>query len=160
MSRPSSLGSSISDIRDAEPAGTGASTPSSGHHHQPTTPISAHPVAAAAAALASGAITPNGDIDYKKVKLQTSFSSSFADVFIDPRWMRFSYFLTLFLDNFLNIFFFFRLKQLWEESQVENERLRDRLRVTHEDLSKCKDQLDNAFQVVYVAISTLLRALP
>ncbi len=56
--------------------------------------------------------------------------------------------------------FFFRLKQLWEESQVENERLRDRLRVTHEDLSKCKDQLDNAFQVVYVAISTLLRALP
>lgn len=67
--------------------------------------------------------------------------------------------LTLFLDNFLNIFFFC-LKQLWEESQVENERLRDRLRVTHEDLAKCKDQLDNAFQVVYVAISTLLRALP
>ena len=38
--------------------------------------------------------------------------------------------------------------QLWEESQVENERLRDRLRTTHEDLTKCKDQLDNAFQVV------------
>jgi len=38
-------------------------------------------------------------------------------------------------------------KKLWEESQVENERLRDRLRTTHEDLSKCKDQLDKAFQV-------------
>ena len=38
--------------------------------------------------------------------------------------------------------------QLWEESQVENERLRDRLRSTHEELAKCKDQLDNAFQVV------------
>ena len=39
-------------------------------------------------------------------------------------------------------------EQLWEESQLENERLRDRLRGTHEELTKCKDQLDNAFQVV------------
>jgi len=93
VSRPSSLGSSISDIRD-ENVGTPATTP--------TTPITAHPVAAAAAALASGAMNANGEIDYKK---------------------------------------------LWEESQVENERLRDRLRTTHEDLTKCKDQLDNAFQV-------------
>lgn len=37
---------------------------------------------------------------------------------------------------------------------MENERLRDRLRATHEDLAKCKDQLDNAFQVVQY-ISTL-----
>jgi len=42
--------------------------------------------------------------------------------------------------------------QLWEESQVENERLRDRLRSTHEELAKCKDQLDNAFQVVSPAL--------
>jgi len=96
VSRPSSLGSSISDIRD-ENVGTTSTTATT-----PTTPITAHPVAAAAAALASGAMNANGEIDYKK---------------------------------------------LWEESQVENERLRDRLRTTHEDLSKCKDQLDNAFQV-------------
>ncbi|XP_032789155.2 protein phosphatase 1 regulatory subunit 12A isoform X4 [Daphnia magna] len=95
VSRPSSLGSSISDVRDDPPA---ANT-------QPSTPITSQQqptMAAAAAAVASGAMTPNGDIDYKK---------------------------------------------LWEESQVENERLRDRLRSTHEELSKCKDQLDNAFQV-------------
>jgi len=93
VSRPSSLGSSISDIRGDENVGV---TPT------PTTPITAHPVAAAAAALAAGAMNANGEIDYKK---------------------------------------------LWEDSQVENERLRDRLRTTHEDLTKCKDQLDNAFQV-------------
>ncbi|KAI9563303.1 hypothetical protein GHT06_010761 [Daphnia sinensis] len=95
VSRPSSLGSSISDVRDDPPA---ANT-------QPSTPITSQQqptMAAAAAAVASGAMTPNGDIDYKK---------------------------------------------LWEESQVENERLRDRLRSTHEELAKCKDQLDNAFQV-------------
>ncbi|EFX87961.1 hypothetical protein DAPPUDRAFT_234541 [Daphnia pulex] len=95
VSRPSSLGSSISDVRDEAPA---ANT-------QPSTPITTQQqptMAAAAAAVASGAMTPNGDIDYKK---------------------------------------------LWEESQVENERLRDRLRSTHEELAKCKDQLDNAFQV-------------
>lgn len=62
VSRPSSLGSSISDVRDEQLASsTGASTT------QPSTPITAHPMAAAAAALASGAMTPNGDIDYKKV---------------------------------------------------------------------------------------------
>ena len=60
VSRPSSLGSSISDVRDEQLA---ASTTT-----QPSTPITAHPMAAAAAALASGAMTPNGDIDYKKVK--------------------------------------------------------------------------------------------
>jgi len=38
--------------------------------------------------------------------------------------------------------------QLWEESQLENERLRERLRGTNEELGKCKDQLDNAFQLV------------
>ena len=38
--------------------------------------------------------------------------------------------------------------QLWEESQMENERLRERLRGTNEELGKCKDQLDNAFQLV------------
>ena len=60
VSRPSSLGSSISDIRD-ENVGTPATTP--------TTPITAHPVAAAAAALASGAMNANGEIDYKKVTI-------------------------------------------------------------------------------------------
>ncbi|XP_046450651.1 protein phosphatase 1 regulatory subunit 12A-like isoform X13 [Daphnia pulex] len=96
VSRPSSLGSSISDVRDEAPAAnTQPSTPITTQQQQPT-------MAAAAAAVASGAMTPNGDIDYKK---------------------------------------------LWEESQVENERLRDRLRSTHEELAKCKDQLDNAFQV-------------
>lgn len=39
-------------------------------------------------------------------------------------------------------------EQLWEDSQVENERLRERLRGTNEELAKCKDQLENAFQVV------------
>ena len=56
VSRPSSLGSSVSDVRDEQQ-----------QPPPPTTPISAHPVAAAAAALAAGALTPNGDIDYKKV---------------------------------------------------------------------------------------------
>ena len=58
VSRPSSLGSSISDIRGDENVGV---TPT------PTTPITAHPVAAAAAALAAGAMNANGEIDYKKV---------------------------------------------------------------------------------------------
>lgn len=31
---------------------------------------------------------------------------------------------------------------------MENERLRERLRSTNEELAKCKDQLENAFQVV------------
>ena len=62
-SRPSSLGSSISDIRDDHQASSVGGTGGT----QPSTPITAHPVAAAAAALASGAMTPNGDIDYKKV---------------------------------------------------------------------------------------------
>jgi hypothetical protein len=60
VSRPSSLGSSISDVRDEAPA---ANT-------QPSTPITTQQqptMAAAAAAVASGAMTPNGDIDYKKV---------------------------------------------------------------------------------------------
>jgi N-acyl-D-aspartate/D-glutamate deacylase len=38
---------------------------------------------------------------------------------------------------------------------VENERLRDRLRSTHEELAKCKDQLDNAFQVVSPGFTTV-----
>lgn len=64
VSRPSSLGSSISDVRDDPPA---ANT-------QPSTPITSQQqptMAAAAAAVASGAMTPNGDIDYKKVHTHT-----------------------------------------------------------------------------------------
>lgn len=57
------------------------------------------------------------------------------------------------LSCFVSVFFFllcYRDQKLWEDSQVENERLRDRLRGTNEELSKCKDQLENAFQVVSV----------
>ena len=64
MSRPSSLGSSASDIRD-ETASSAGGTSTSIHQQ--------HPVAAAAAAVASGAITANGEIDYKKVTKMECF---------------------------------------------------------------------------------------
>jgi hypothetical protein len=60
VSRPSSLGSSASDIRDETASSAGGTS----------TSIHQHPVAAAAAAVASGAITANGEIDYKKVTIE------------------------------------------------------------------------------------------
>ncbi len=82
--------------------------------------------AAGSVAVAAGARSQNGEVDYKKVRN-----------FDKKEWGNCSALL-------LNMF---RFSQLWEESQKENNRLRDELGKLKDDLGATKRKLDTAIHV-------------
>ena len=82
--------------------------------------------AAGSVAVAAGARSQNGEVDYKKVRN-----------FVKKKWGNCSALL-------LNMF---RFSQLWEESQKENNRLRDELGKLKDDLGATKRKLDTAIHV-------------
>ena len=65
----------------------------------------------------------NGEIDYRKVKLAViAFKANLA---------------------------IFCILQLWEQSQIDNSRLRDELSKTRDELSAAKKKIETVVQVIY-----------